>query len=87
LELETHCHVIQLELDVLRIVFQLELDIRCPVVQLELDVLCCDVQLELDDRLVNRSIKAYILTTAFCESNPSLAILVISLHVIFFHTY
>jgi hypothetical protein len=58
LELETHCHVIQLELDVLRIVVPLELDIRCHVVQLELDVLCCVVQLELDDHLVNRSIKA-----------------------------
>jgi hypothetical protein len=56
------------------------------VVQLELDVLCCDVQLEPDDRIVNSSIKVYILTTAFCESNPSLAILVVSLRVIFSHT-
>jgi hypothetical protein len=65
----------------------LELDIHCRVVQLELNVLCCDVQLELDHCLVNSSIKALILTTAFCESNPSLAILVVRLHVIFFHTY
>jgi hypothetical protein len=79
--------VIQLDLDVLRNVVQLELDIHCRVVQLELDVLCCDVQLKLDDRQVNWSIKAKILTTALCESNPSLAILVVSLHVIFSHTY
>jgi hypothetical protein len=75
-----------LELEILWEVIQLELDVLRSVVQLKLDVLCCDVQLELDDRLVNRSIKAYILSTAFCESNPSLAILVVSLHVIFSHT-
>jgi hypothetical protein len=86
LELNVLWEVIQLELDVHRIVVQLELYIRCHVVQLELYVLCCNVQLELDDRLVNRSIKAYILTTAFYKSNPSLVILVVSLHIIFFHT-
>jgi hypothetical protein len=75
-----------LELEILWEVIQLELDVLRSVVQLKLDVLCCDVQLELDDCLVNRSIKAYILSTAFCESNPSLAILVVSLHVIFSHT-
>jgi hypothetical protein len=75
-----------LELEILWEVIQLELDVLRSVVQLKLDVLCCDVQLELDDRLVNRSIKAYILSTAFCESNPSLAILVVRLHVIFSHT-
>jgi hypothetical protein len=75
-----------LELDVLRSVVQLELDIHYCVVQLELYVLCCNVQLELDHRLVNRSIKAQILTTTLCESNPSLTILVVSLHVIFSHT-
>jgi hypothetical protein len=86
LELVILWSVVQLELDIRCHVVQLELDIRCRVVQLELDVLYCNVQLELDDRLVNSSIKAYILINAFCESNPSLAILVVSLHVIFSHT-
>jgi hypothetical protein len=86
LELEYPGRIVQLELEILWSVIQLELDIRCRVVQLELDVLYCDVQLELDDRLVNSSIKASILTTALCESNPSLPILVLSLHVIFSHT-
>jgi hypothetical protein len=39
--------------------------------------------LELDVHLLNRSIKAQVLTTAFCKSNPSLTNLVDSLHVIF----
>jgi hypothetical protein len=83
LELEYPGRIVQLELEILWEVVQLERDLRYHVIQLELDVLCCDVQLELDVHLVNRSIKAYILTTASCESNPSFAILVVSLHVIF----
>jgi hypothetical protein len=41
---------------------------------------------ELDIHLLNRSIKVYILTTVFCESNLSLAFIVISLHIIFSDT-
>jgi hypothetical protein len=84
LELEYPGQIMQLELEILLEVVQLELDIHCHVIELELDVLCYDAQLELDVRLVNRSIKAYILTTASCKSNPSFAILVVSLPVIFF---
>jgi hypothetical protein len=84
LELEYPGRIIQLELEILWGVVQLELDISDHVVQLELDVLCCDVQLELDVRLVNRSIKSYLLITASCKSNSSFAILVVSPHVIFF---
>jgi hypothetical protein len=83
LELKILWGVIQLELDALRSVVQLELDNHCHVIQLELGILWGVIQLELDVRLLNRSIKAWTLTTASCKSNPSFAILVVSRHVIF----
>jgi hypothetical protein len=57
LELETHYHFIQLELEFPCSDIPLELDIRSHVDQFQLDVLYHDIQLELDVHLVNRSIK------------------------------
>jgi hypothetical protein len=95
LELEYPDRIIQLKLEILWGVVQLELETRCHVIQLDLEFPCSDIQLELDARcrvvqmeldvhLVNRSIKAYSFNHCFLRvKHPSIAILVVSLHVIF----
>jgi hypothetical protein len=75
LKLETHYHFIKLELEFPISDIQLELDVCYRVVQSELDVslLCHPVGAGCAHS--KYGIKVYVLTTTFCESKLSLAIL------------